>query len=109
MAALNLKNHMEARVENCLFRDNEICFRVRGGKGEYGGANVTIDSCAVFDSRVAIRAEDGVELTVRRLGIGNGVKRLTVLAGGGAAKSLDQLDTFQPPKFDEALAKGFAR
>ena len=38
MAALNLKNHVQVLVERCLFRDNEICFRVRGGSGEYGGA-----------------------------------------------------------------------
>jgi hypothetical protein len=62
MAALNLKNHVEARVENCLFRDNEIAFRVRGGTGEYGGAQVAIENCAVYDSQVAIRAEDGLNL-----------------------------------------------
>jgi hypothetical protein len=106
MAALNLKNHVSARVENCLFRDNEICFRVRGGTGDYGGAQVTIDNCAVYDSQIAIRAEDGVELSVQRLGLGEGVKRKIVLAGGGAASDLNSLDTFQPPKFDDALTAG---
>ena len=106
MAALNLKNHVEARVENCLFRDNEIAFRVRGGTGEYGGAQVAIENCAVYDSQVAIRAEDGLELTIQRLGIGDGVQRKVVLAGGGAASDLSSLDTFQPPKFDDALAAG---
>ncbi len=104
MAALNLKNHVAAHVENCLFRDNEICFRVRGGTGEYGGAQVAIENCAVYDSQVAIRAEDGVELSVKRLGIGGGVKRKVVLAGGGAASDLSALDVFQPPKFADALA-----
>jgi hypothetical protein len=108
MAALNLKNHVAARVENCLFRDNEICFRVRGGTGEYGGAQVAIENCAVYDSEVAIRAEDGVELSVKRLGIGGGVKR-KVLAGGGAASDLSALDVFQPPKFEDALAAGLNR
>jgi len=106
MAALNLKNHVAARVEQCLFRDNEICFRVRGGTGEHGGATVAIEKCAVYDSHVAIRAEDGVELTVERLGIGEGVKRKVVLAGGGAAGDLSALDVFQPPKFEDALAAG---
>ena len=109
MAALNLKNHVAACVENCLFRDNEICFRVRGGAGEYGGAQVTIENCAVYDSQIVIRAEDDVELTVRRLGIGDGVKRNVVLAGGGAAGDLSALDVFQPPKFTEALAAGLKR
>lgn len=106
MAALNLKNHITARVENCLFRDNEIAFRVRGGTSEYGGAQVAIENCGVYDSQIAIRAEDGVELRVRRLGIGDGVKRKVVLAGGGAASDQSSLDTFQPPKFEDALASG---
>jgi hypothetical protein len=106
MAALNLKNHVAARVENCLFRDNEIAFRVRGGRGEYGGAQVSIENSAVYDTQVAIRAEDGVELSVKRLGIGDGVKRNVALAGGGAASDLRTLDTFQPPKFKDALAAG---
>ena len=106
MAALNLKNHVLVTVENCLFRDNEICFRVRGGTGDYGGAQVTIENCAVYDSQFAIRAEDRVELSVQRLGIGSGVQRNVVLAGGGAASDLSELDTFQPPKFEEAISTG---
>jgi hypothetical protein len=109
MAALNLKNYVAARVENCLFRDNEICFRVRGGTGDYGGAQVAIENCAVYDSQIAIRAEDRVELKVTRLGLGGGIKRNVVLAGGGAASDLSALDTFQPPKFEDALAGGLKR
>src|SRR5262249_55878802 len=74
MAALNLKNHVEVRVENCVFQDNEICFRLRGGDGELGGAQVSIENCAVYDSRVAVRAENGIrDLKIRRLGIGMNV------------------------------------
>ena len=109
MAALNLKNHVEARVENCLFRDNEICFRVRGGTGEYGGAAVTIENCAVYDSQVAIRAEDGVALKVRRLGIGEGIGKKLVSAGGGAASGSQNRDEFQPPPFEKALQDGLPR
>ena len=109
MAALNLKNHVEARVENCLFLDNEICFRVRGGTGEYGGAIVTIENCAVYESQVAIRAEDGIALSVGRLGIGPGIGKKLVPAGGGAAEGSKLGEGFMPPPFDEAVKAGLTR
>jgi hypothetical protein len=61
MAALNLKNHVQVTVEHCVLRDNEICFRLRGGAGELGGAHVQINNCALYESAVAIRAENGIE------------------------------------------------
>ena len=107
LAALNLKNHVEVRVENCVFRDNEICFRVRGGSGEYGGALVSIDHCAVYDSRVAVRAEDRIEnLKVRRLGIGPNIERPFVAAGGGAGPGFESVDEFTAPKLEKALRQG---
>lgn len=107
MAALNLKNHVQVTVENCLFRDNEICFRVRGGQGEYGGARVAIDRCAVFDSDVAIRAEDQAEnLRIRRLGIGPGVRRPLRIVGGGPGAGFENEGTFRPPPFDALLQSG---
>jgi hypothetical protein len=110
MAALNLKNHVQVRVENCLFRDNEICFRVRGGTGEYGGAHVSIDSCAAYDSAVAVRAEDRIEnLKIRRLGIGPGVKNRWVAAGGGTGAGYENVEDFTPPPFDPALRGGLKR
>ena len=84
MAALNLKEHIEAQVEGCVFRDNEICLRLRGDTGERGGARVRVIDCKVSDSDVAVRAEDGIEdLKVIRLAIGVGVKKKLVRAGGG--------------------------
>jgi hypothetical protein len=109
MAAVNLKDHVEVAVENCLFRDNEICFRVRGGEGERGGAHVTIDNCAVYDSRVGIRAESGVVLKVNRLGIGAGTGRALHAVDGGPAPGYENTNSFTPPTFEEALAKGLAR
>jgi hypothetical protein len=109
MAALNLKNHVEVQVENCLFRDNEICFRVRGGEGEYGGARVTIENCAVYQSQVAVRAEDKIrDLKIRRLGFGEGVENKLDSAGGGAGPGFENAGEFQPPPFDEALENGFS-
>lgn len=67
LAVLNLKNNVATTIERCLLHDNEIAFRVRGGDGKYGGALVTITDFAVYDSSVAIRAEDGIrDLKVQR-------------------------------------------
>jgi hypothetical protein len=110
MAALNLKNHVQVQVADCLFRDNEIAFRVRGGGGEYGGALVTIDDCAVYDSQVAIRAEDGIrDLKIRRLGIGPGVGKTLVSAGGGAGAGYENVGEYEPPPFDQVLRTGLPR
>jgi hypothetical protein len=107
MAALNLKNHIQARVENCLFRDNEICFRVRGGTGEYGGALVTIENCAVYQSQVAVRAEDQIrDLKIRGLGIGQGVEKNLDSAGGGAGPGYENTGEFKPTSFEKALWTG---
>ena len=107
LAALNLKNHVQATVENCVFRDNEICFRVRGGTGELGGAHVTIDNCAVYDSLVAVRAEDKIEnLKIRRLGIGDGVRRKLQASGGGTGPGYENVDEYTPPAYETVLEKG---
>jgi len=109
MAALNLKNHVEAQVENCVFQNNEICFRVRGGEGEYGGALVTIRNCAVYDSAVAVRAESDIrDLSIRRLGIGANVRQRLVSAGGGAGQGYENMGEFEPPPIERALKYGLA-
>ena len=61
MAALNIKNHVDVRIENCVFYDNEVCFRLRGNTGKYGGARVEAVDCRFYSSEVAVRAEDGLE------------------------------------------------
>lgn len=108
-AALNLKNHVAVKVENCVFRDNEICFRLRGGEDEYGGALVEIDNCAVFDSQVAVRAENGIrDLKIRRLGIGAGVVKRLVSAGGPGPR-YENVGEYQPPSFPEIMNSGLPR
>lgn len=110
VAALNLKNHVAATVEHCLLHDNEIAFRVRGGEGEYGGALVTIADCAVYDSQVAVRAEDGIrDLKIRRMGIGSGVKSKLVSAGGGAGIGYENTGEFQPPPLEQVIRSGLGR
>jgi hypothetical protein len=110
MAALNLKDHVHATVETCLFRDNEICFRVRGGDGERGGAHVTIDNCATYDSAVAVRAENRIEnLKIRRLGVGSGVRQKLVSAGGGVGPGYENVDHYVPTPFETVLKEGLPR
>lgn len=107
MAALNLKNHVQVRVENCAFRDNEICFRVRGGKGEYGRAVVSIENCAVYDSAVAVRAEDRIEdLKIKRLGIGDGIQRKLQSVGGGTGAGYENTGQYAPPAWQQVIAHG---
>ena len=106
VAALNLKNHVEVTVENCVFRDNEICFRLRGpgDGGEYGGAKVTIVNCAVYDSAAAVRLEDKIAgLRIERLGLGHGIGKPYVSAGGGAGPDFVNTGSFSPPPFAERL------
>lgn len=107
LAALNLKNHVEVKIERCLFRDNEICLRLRGpgsGSGEYGGALVTITDCAVYDSAVALRLEDKIaNLKISRLGIGQGIKTKVVSAGGGAGVGFVNEGEYSPPPYDQML------
>ena len=72
-AALNLKEHIEAEITNCVFDDNEIAIRARG-PGSRGGAHVTVKDCAVFHTEVAVRAEDKIEhLEIVHLAFGPGV------------------------------------
>jgi len=61
LSALNIKNHVDARVENCVFWDNEIDLRLRGGTGKYGGALVAVTGCFFYSSDVAVRSEDAIE------------------------------------------------
>src|SRR5262245_22163043 len=56
MAAINIKENVDAKIERCVFNDNEICFRLRGPK-----ALAAIKDCAVYESKTAFRMEDGLK------------------------------------------------
>lgn len=107
MAALNLKENIRARIEDCVFIDNEISFRLRGGVSERGGALVEIADCAVYRSAVALRIEDGIRnLGIRRLGVGPNVKRRVQLAGGGAGSGYLLEDQYVPPPYRDVIRLG---
>ncbi len=74
VAALNLKESVDAEITRCVFNDNEIAFRVRGPGRRGDGARVTIADCAVYSTGTGVRAEDGIEhLKIDRLTFGPGV------------------------------------
>ncbi len=92
LSAFNIKNHVEAKVERCVFWENEIDLRLRGGKGDLGGALVSVDGCFFYSSDVAIRSEDGIEnLAIRQCAYGRDVgKRLVRDVGRGFRIEGDQ-------------------
>lgn len=107
MAALNLKENVHARVERCVFRDNEVCLRLRG-PGPRGGAVVEVEDCAIYDSAVGVRMEDGIrDVKIHRLGIGPGVGRKYQMVGGGVGPGYENTGEFTAPAFELLLERGF--
>jgi len=105
-AALNLKDHVQVTVEGCVFRDNDICFRLRGDTGERGGALVTIRDCAVYRSKIAVRMEDRIrDLKMLRLGIGPGIGRKYTVAGGKPVDLVSEGE-YPAPAYEKAVAEG---
>lgn len=81
-AALNLKDHVEVLIENCVFYDNFVALRLRG-PGSHGGALVTVRDCYFYDCETAVRMEDKMErLEIIRPRFGHGVKRRYQHVGG---------------------------
>lgn len=97
-AALNLKEHIEAEITNCVFDDNEIAFRVRGPGGR-GDARVTVKDCAIYRTQVGIRAEDQIShLKLQGLAYGPGViTRLERHNGKDLPHFEDTAETKAPP------------
>ncbi|MGC3965943.1 MAG: right-handed parallel beta-helix repeat-containing protein [Pirellulales bacterium] len=109
LAALNLKENVEAAIKNCVFRDNQVCFRLRG-PGKQGGALVRIADCAVYDSALGIRMEDKLEnLKIERLGYGSGVVRKLQQTDGGPWPGYENSGEFAAPSLEEAVARGLKR
>jgi hypothetical protein len=108
LAALNIKENVQARVENCLFRDNDVSFRLRG-PGSRGGALVEIKDCAVFDSRVGVRMEDKLaDLKIDRLGFGPGVGRKFHQVNG-PFPGFENRGEYAAPAFEQLLKQGLSR
>lgn len=109
LAALNLKENVNATIEGCLFRDNEVCFRLRGPTSR-GGAQVAVRDCVLYDSSVGVRMEDKIrDLKIERLGFGPGVKRKYHIVGGGTLPGYENQGEYEAPPLEQLLKMGIPR
>lgn len=108
VAALNLKENIEASVTDCLFQSNEICLRLRGDTGPRGGAKVTVERCFFYDSDVAVRMEDAIaDLKLARLAVGSGIGRTVHQVGQGPWPGYSIQGVYEVPRIDELQRRGF--
>lgn len=107
IAALNLKENVDAEIIDCVFSDNEVAFRVRG-PGSRGGARVIIRNCAVYDTRLAVRAEDKIEqLRITGLMLGDGVGERVHFHGGRRETGFEDDGGGAAPQREALLKNGF--
>lgn len=108
-AALNLKENVDARIENCVFHDNDVCFRLRGDTGR-GNADVTIRRCAIYDSKIGIRAENRLaNLRIDGLGIGQGVAERMHVDRGKIGAGFVMQNIFNAPSLESVLTDGVSK
>ena len=80
MAALNLKENIDAVVDGVTIHGSEIAFRLRGP------ANVRVQNAVVHSVAVAVRYEDDIQgLRVWNSTFGNGIGRAFVAASSSAS------------------------
>jgi hypothetical protein len=104
-AALNLKEHIDAEIMNCVFDDNEIAIRARG-PGSRGGAHVMVKDCAIYQTEVAVRAEDKIErLQILTLGFGPGVKSRYAFHNGKDLPGFSSTGEHEAPPISTLLTK----
>jgi hypothetical protein len=73
MAALNLKENIDAVVDGATIFDSDIGFRLRG-PGPYGSAWIRVQNAVVYNTLRAFRYEDNIEnLRIWNNTIGSGV------------------------------------
>jgi len=100
MAALNLKENVDAIVADCVFFENELALRVRG-PGERGGARVEITDCRIYESKLGIRAEDGIELLkITGLGFGKEVTDRIQFVKGRATAGYSNVGEYDAPPME---------
>ncbi len=107
LAALNLKENVDAEIERCVFNDNEIAFRVRG-PGSRGGARVTIADCAIYQTATGVRAEDGIELLhIDGLAFGPDVGKRFQFVKGKPGPGYELKNERDAPPLETLLKNGF--
>jgi hypothetical protein len=106
MAAINIKENVQATIEDCLFRDNEVCFRLRGPIGR-GDALVSIDQCTIFDSKIGVRMEDKISnLKIQDLAFGDGVERKYHFVGRGPFPNYKNSNESKAESYESILKNG---
>ncbi|GEP41692.1 hypothetical protein BGE01nite_09830 [Brevifollis gellanilyticus] len=109
VAALNLKENVDAEVTHCVFQNNQISLRVRG-PGSRGGAHVTVKECGIFDSQAGIRAEDKIEqLKLTNIGFGGDIGQKITFANGKAGKGFENSGEYKAASADEMLKGNFSK
>jgi hypothetical protein len=107
MAAFNIKNKVAATIEECVFRDNQVSLRLRGGSGTYEGARVRISDCAIYSSAIAVRMEDALQdLTISGLALGVDVQRKYQFAGDGIGSGYRNTGAYQAVPYARVLVHG---
>ncbi|TWU12280.1 hypothetical protein CA54_11030 [Symmachiella macrocystis] len=102
-AALNLKEHINATVGNCVFRDNDICFLLQGSKKN---TSVSASDCAVYNSKVVFRLEDQIrDVEINGLAIGDGVGE-TFEKVNMRGRSYRNINQGYAPPYERALRFG---
>lgn len=82
-AALNLKEKVQAVVDNCVLVENDIGFRCRGTRGS---AWVTARNCTVYETSRVFRLEYEVQnVRIFHLALGDGIGQLYDKAPGPGA------------------------
>lgn len=105
MAALNIKENVDAEILNCVFFDNEIALRARG-PGKRGGSNVIIRDCAIYQTSIGIRAEDSIErLIVSNLAFDPDVTTRIKFVNGGPTSGYMQSGEREAPEMETLLRK----
>jgi hypothetical protein len=103
VAALNLKENVDATVSRCLLLDNEIAFRLRGPGGK-GGARVSIEDCIIHHAKTGIRAEDRIErLRILRVGFGDGIAERIRFVGGKPESGFESTGEYVAPPIRNAV------
>jgi hypothetical protein len=87
MAALNLKENIEATVDRVTVFDSEIAFRLRGPTSSTpAGAWVTLTNAVIYNVATAFRYENDIEiLRIWNTTLGSGVTRAFQPASSSSA------------------------
>ncbi|MDI1315015.1 right-handed parallel beta-helix repeat-containing protein [Prosthecobacter sp.] len=96
-AALNLKEHIDAVISHCVFDDNEVAIRARGPGGR-GDARVRVEDCAMYHTKVGVRAEDKIQdLKILRMAYGAGVEVREERHGGKELPGYENTGEYEAP------------